>query len=263
MLRATVAALLVANVAFWTYSQGHLRAWGLDPDSEREPQRLQQQVAPETLRLIGPPPALAAGDTTNPPTPGTTGDPTAPLGVDDPAEPTPADPNASDAAPPGPTSQTAGTTAPANGSCWQATGINANLAPLLRGALDKQPELAASWSLDPGTVPARWIVYQGKFTSADALQRRRAELRAAKVDHRDVNNPALQPGLALGTYSTAAAAGSALEALKRQGVLDARVVQERAESTQFTLRLPAITDAQRKRILSLALLGEATLRPCP
>lgn len=259
MLRTTALALLAANVAFWAYAQGHLGALGLPAHADREPQRLAQQVAPGTLvvRNAGLATPTAAPETA----PGAT-----PPGATDTDNPDA--PPAPDTAPP---AEAAPTTAAAPAStrpapataCWQATGLNENLAPLLRGALNNQPELAERWSLNPTVLPARWIVYLGKFPNAEALQRRRAELREARIDHREVNTPALQPGLALGTYSSEDAARRALADLKRQGTGTARVVQERPESRQFTLLLPSITEAQRRRIASLDLLGGRPLQPCP
>jgi hydrogenase maturation factor len=97
--------------------------------------------------------------------------------------------------------------------------------------------------------PARWVVYLGKFASAEALRARKAELRAARVDHRDVNNPALQPGLALGTFPTEAAANQALRDATRNGIKNAKVVTERPETRQHTLTLqqatPALQDSVR------------------
>jgi hypothetical protein len=52
MLRALVLGLVLANGAFFLWSQGHMHAWGLSPVEQREPDRLQQQIAPETIRLL-------------------------------------------------------------------------------------------------------------------------------------------------------------------------------------------------------------------
>jgi hypothetical protein len=64
MLRALVILLLLANAAFYSWTHGWLAGpLGLDPDADREPQRLQAQLHPEALRplalasLVAPPPA--------------------------------------------------------------------------------------------------------------------------------------------------------------------------------------------------------------
>lgn len=251
MLRAAVLTLLLANVGFWLYTQGHLSGLGLVPQAGREPERLGRQVAPEALRVRN------AGHTASTPNASPGGASAEPDGsteatsTEDPPSPTPDTPTAAAPTGSGPT------------ACWQVNGLNSNQTLLLRAALDNLPPPAPRWSLNESVLPARWIVYLGKFPSADALQRRRAELREARVDHREVNTPSLQPGLALGTYSTEEAAQRSLAELTRRGVANARVVQERQETRQYTLVLPAIDDAQRRRIANLGLLGDRPLQRCP
>lgn len=259
MLRTVVAALLLANLVFWTYTQGGFSALGWAPHSGREPERLAQQVAADKLRVRNATPAMATAPATQPPT------------TDTPAPAPATEASATDrteSAERAPGDGAGDTSAPvvaATGptACWQAPGLNPNQTVLIRAALENQPNLAPRWSLDESVLPARWIVYLGKFPSADALQRRRAELREAKVDHREVNTPSLQPGLALGTYSTEEAARRALNDVTRQGIASARVVQERQETRQYTLRLPALDDTQRRRIAALGVLGDRPLQRCP
>ncbi|HZN48108.1 MAG TPA: SPOR domain-containing protein, partial [Ramlibacter sp.] len=52
MLRLVVLLLLLANGAFFAWSQGLLLAWGLGPAQQAEPQRLQQQVRPDSIRVL-------------------------------------------------------------------------------------------------------------------------------------------------------------------------------------------------------------------
>lgn len=52
MLRFIVFVLLLANGAYYAWSQGHLQAWGYGPVQQAEPQRLAQQVRPEALRIV-------------------------------------------------------------------------------------------------------------------------------------------------------------------------------------------------------------------
>lgn len=70
MLRALVLLLLVANTFWWAATHGWLPASWLpfpDPEAEREPQRLQQQVRPEAITVL---PASASAPETAAPTPG-------------------------------------------------------------------------------------------------------------------------------------------------------------------------------------------------
>jgi hypothetical protein len=263
MLRSVVVVLVLANLLSWAYTEGFLGFAGLAPKVQREPLRMEQQVNPDKLRLVGPDGSVAAAVRAPVEEPAE-----APNTQPEPAQP--ADPNAPNAsnAPTGPT----GPGNPAPTACWQAPGYSRAEAATLRSALEREPLLQGVWQLDEAVLPARWVVYLGPFPSTEALQRRRAELRAARIDHREVNNPALQPGLALGTYSTAESAQQALRDVRRQGINNARVEQERPDTPVFALRLPAATASQKALVEGLveglgngpgrALAGRA-LQACP
>lgn len=224
MLRLAVLTLLLANAGYYAWSAGLLASWGLAPASDTEPQRLQQQIAPERIELL-------LG----------TGAPTAPM-------PTPASGG-----------QTAATATPAP-VCLQAGAFDARQAEALRQALADWPQ--GSWSLQEATTTARWMVYIGRMADEDAVAKKRAELRALKVAF-DRPGQALEPGLSLGRFASEEAAQRSLKSLLTQGVKTARVVQERAEQAQFQLRLPAVGEALRGRLHALApTLDERAFQPC-
>lgn len=52
MLRLIVLLLLLANGAYFAWSQGYLQAWGQGPVQQSEPQRLDQQIKPEAIRVL-------------------------------------------------------------------------------------------------------------------------------------------------------------------------------------------------------------------
>ncbi len=54
MLRLLALLLVLANGAYFAWSQGLLRDWGLAPAQQSEPQRLAQQIRPEALRILSP-----------------------------------------------------------------------------------------------------------------------------------------------------------------------------------------------------------------
>ena len=58
MLRLAVLLLLLANAAYYAWSEGWLAGAGLEPVRQTEPQRLRQQIKPEALRIV---PAEEAG----------------------------------------------------------------------------------------------------------------------------------------------------------------------------------------------------------
>ncbi len=227
MLRLAVIALLLANAGYYAYTQGWLRSAGLVTPEQAEPQRLQQQIRPETLKVL-----RAQGATNNPTPP-----------------PAPAAAPAADTAASTPAPTTA---APADaGECLQAGVFDDKQAAALRTAAAALP--AGSWSLEPTPITGRWMIYMGRFDDQDTLDKKRAELRARKVDF-DRAGGTLELGLSLGRFSTEEAAQRGLTALNAQGVRTARVIQERQAATGFILKLPAVTDAQRQQWL-------ATLRP--
>jgi hypothetical protein len=71
MLRLLVLLLVLANAGYYAWSQGVLRDWGLAPPSSSEPQRLQQQIKPDAVRILpasearrAAPPVVAAASKT-------------------------------------------------------------------------------------------------------------------------------------------------------------------------------------------------------
>jgi hypothetical protein len=233
MLRIALLILLLANAGYFAWSQGALTSLGWAPQQHNEPERLQQQLRPETLQLK--PPAAVA----NAPAPGVAA--TAPA----PAAPAPVEaPPAQD----GPA------------QCLQAGIFDDDASDTLRRALVLQfPE--GSWKLDAITQTGRWMVYMGKFADNQALEKKRAELVARKLDH-DRAGGALEPGLSLGRFSSEEAATRELTQLVRQGVRSARVVQERPDKHGFVLRLPAATPALRAQLEALPAFAAKPLRAC-
>jgi hypothetical protein len=134
---------------------------------------------------------------------------------------------------------------------------------VLRRALESALE-SGNWQFDTVTVPARWIVYMGKFANADAMAKKRAELAVMNIVPQALANPDLELGFSLGGFDTQAAANTELARLMSQrGIRTAKVVQERAEGPQHQLKLPALTAEQKARLNDLrpALAGRP-LRPC-
>lgn len=266
MLRWAIAALLVANGLYFAWTQGHLAAIGFPPTSEpREPQRLTQQIAPDKVRLLNGPRGA------EPPT----GAPAAPAPVPPPESAVSAHPPAAAAAaaletspPTAPAAPNATPSAAAPGAanepraCWQASGFSPEQAELLRAELRLLGLGGGDWQLTEARSPGRWIVYMGRYESAEQASRKKAELRAMGVDFRDVNTNGLAPGIALGTFSSEEAAREGLQLAERRNVRTARVVQERAEGLSYSLRLPAIGDTVRARIEALgpAMAGRGLQR---
>ena len=268
MLRIAFALLIVANLGYYLWNQGHLAAIGLMPVAQTEPQRLEQQIKPEALKILAdqasslPAPQEAA---LAPATPAAT-----------PAEPAPAQVPAQAAAQmvsatpepvPAPTPSPAPATTPVSGvkeatRCMQTDGLDERQAAGIRRALASTPQ--EQWELNSSTQNARWMVYMGKLPDAELLERKRSELRGFKVDF-DRAGGSFEPGLSLGRFSSEEAANRHLSTLSNKGVRTARVVQERPEVTTYSLRLPKATASFKSALESQAAkyLDGKALRSCP
>lgn len=238
MLRLALIALLLANAGYYAWSQGLLKDWGFAPQEQAEPQRMNQQIKPETLQILRVNPGKTSASSSS----------------------SPSSPASGAAAPVADAASSAAPTPGDSAECLQAGVFDERQAEALRSAAAALP--AGSWVLDPTAVPGRWMVYMGRFEDLEALDKKRAELRARKVDH-DRAGGTLEYGLSLGRFSSSEAAERELANLAGRGVRTARVVQERPDAPGFTLRLPAVTDALRPQLDALrpAMAGKA-LRAC-
>jgi hypothetical protein len=223
MTRVLVLLLVLANAAYFAWTRGALKPWGMAPAPTSEPQRAQNQIEPEAVRL------LSAASTPRFGTPLTAESPAA---VSAPAS-----------GPSGP--QMSATRAP--GECLLAGPFNDPQWALLQEALRA----------------ARWIVYMGRYADAEAVRRKRGELSVLKVATEPLRNPALEPGLSLGAHPSEAQAKAALEALGLRGVRTARVVREREEVRSHLVRVPDVEPALKPQLDSLRpMLAGKAFQPC-
>lgn len=217
MLRFFVLLLVLANGAYFAWAQGMLLVWGYGPTQQSEPQRLNQQIRPENLRLL----------------------------------------NADDAQ----RAEVAGI-APRPPECLQAGVFNDAQVAALRQVLDTSLPPGA-WNFEAVTEPPRWIIYMGRYAGADAVNKKKAELRQIGVSFENVTTAGLEPGLSLGGFASQAAAQQQLNTLSQRGVRTAKLVQERAEVSGQMLRLLQVDDTVRPRLDDLkAALSGKPLRTC-
>jgi hypothetical protein len=213
MLRLFVLILILANGLYFAWSEGMLRPYGFAPVQQQEPQRLQQQVLPEALRILGPQEFKRVEAQVQ-------------------ADQVPKE-------------------------CLMAGPFDDTQAAALRTALESA--LApGTWQLDPVAVPARWIVYMGKFANAEGLAKKRDELAAMRLVAQNVTNPSLEIGLSLGAFEDQAAANAELAKLNLRGIRTAKVVLEYPQGQQTQLKLPAVTQELKVRVNDIkpALAGK-------
>lgn len=219
MLRLIVLSLVLANAGYYAWSHGLLAAYGFAPTSQTEPQRLAQQIKPDAMRILNPTEARQLEN----------------------------------ARPPASAAVALNTT-----ECLQVGLFNEEQTLVLRdrliGALP-----AGSWVLESAVNPARWMVYMGKYSSADAVVKKQAELRGLGVSFNAPTDTALEPGLSLGSFKTQAEADTELARIAKKGVKTAKVIQERAEQRGQKLKLPAASAALRTQLdaIKQQLAGKA------
>jgi len=207
-MRLFVGLLLLANIAFYVWSQGWVdELVGVHARGDREPDRLNKQVRPETMRILTPQAVAAAASA-----------------------------------------------AESSLVCLEAGPFDDNsIAPaenIVRASLPQ-----GAWTRDTQQVPARWIVYMGRYANREAQQKKAQELTRLKVPYEEVNGaPALEPGLSLGHFPNREQADSALQRLADRGIHTGRVVELSKASVLYTLRVDR-ADAEMSDKVS-ALHGE-------
>jgi hypothetical protein len=214
MLRLIVLVLVLANGVYFAWRDGWLHAYGFGPTAQREPQRMVQQIKPESLRILSTPEIKRVE------------------------------------------AQVQADLAPKE--CLQAGPFDDAQAVVLRRALESGLG-GTGWQIDAVVVPARWIIYMGKFANAEALAKKRGELRTMSITPQNVTTAPLEMGLSLGGFEDQAAATAELARLAQRGIRTARVVQERQESRLSQLKVPAATEATKQRLneFKQALAGRA------
>lgn len=218
MLRPLALFLLLINSVYFAWSNGLLKAYGFAPTQQSEPQRVEQQIAPDALHI------LSATEFKR---------------VE---------------------AQVRADLAPKE--CLQAGPFDDEQAATLRRTLEAtlSPNL---WQLDAVPIPARWIVYIGKFATEEGLAKKRTELIALDLSPQTPSNPDLHLGLSLGGYDNPKAANAELARLNQRGIRTAKVILERPEGHNILLKLPTVSEALKPQLNAIkpALFGK-NLRSC-
>jgi len=241
MLRLFVLLLLVANGLFFAWSKGYLSQWGFAAASKNEPFRMAEQIEPERIAIKQ-----------NAVTP-------APIATSNLPAPVPSSTQT-------PVATTTQTPPAATTTCLTAGAFNDRQSTALKQTLSTQlPNLR--WRFDAVTVPARWIVYMGKYPNNTARDLKKSQLNQINVRYEVLTEGNLEPGLSLGSHATQVAANQSLQQLFKQGVRTARVLQEAPEQRAQTLVVPSADDTNRAKLNTVyatiaAQLGNKTLQVC-
>jgi len=226
MLRALVALLLVANLAFWAWSSGALEGLGLAPSHERDPARLSEQIRPDAVRVLPP--------STEPATAG----------------PAPA------------ASATTVSDAETRGlsQCLEAGPFAPALLDAAERALVAAGIPEGTWVRKGQDLAAQFAVVLGPFSSNEALRNKREEIGRLRLPLEALNLPASSPAaasqpvlvLALGRYDSRSAAEAALEGFNRRGVRTARLAELQPARSETRLRVQSASAAQAEQLRALS-----------
>ena len=209
MLRALVLLFLLVNAAlyYWLHS---------DPQalqSDREPQRLGHQVAPDAIQVLPDLPASGARGASS-------ASPAALAASTSGAEVALAAATASAT-----TVSFAHRTSAADLDCSETPPLDDARFAALKQALAKAGVPADAIAERRQPQGGSWMVYLGRFADSQAWQQKADELGKLDVKFERVNTPTtLAPGLALGHFTSSADAAKKLDELTKHGVHGARVV---------------------------------------
>jgi hypothetical protein len=278
LLRAFVLLAVIANLVFAAWHAGLLKGIGLSPRTQRDPQRVEQQVRPQALRVLGPD-ATAAAVAAGANAAAVVGSPSAaadaltnaassPMGSSSLTQPAAA-PAAAPASAPGSTSATAPTTREAL-ACIEVGPVEPGAAQdaLERALAAVAPARAVARETRP--TSAQYAVFVGPVLSREAARQRRDELIKLKISFEPieiVEGRAREKlgGYALGRHDSEAAATAALDELRTRGLRNARVVLAREQGALRTwLKLDRLTGTQADavRALPAASLAGAKAGEC-
>lgn len=270
MLRPLVVMLLAANIGFWAWSQGALDGLtGVPHDSDREPQRLAAQIAPERLEILHTElPASAASAASAAHGAASAASATAAAAASSAASTVaaasapPAEASAAALTPP--TAAPVPTPAPVPTVCLEAGPFNAaewrTAQVALRRVLDD-----SSWTLTSREKAGTWMVYVGPYKSREIMARRADQLRQLEIafeEARDLPDEYI-PGFVFGRYGVEADARALQTRLSSQKIRYVRVVPLVRPAVSHTVRIPKADPAMRARLAALKprLSGNA-FEPC-
>jgi len=147
--------------------------------------------------------------------------------------------------------------------CLQAGPFTSTEAEVAERTLRDAGVAPAAWQAIRTEVPGAFMVYMGRYSDRELLQRKRDEVRRMRLDVEELRSPAeLAPGLNLGQFETRPAADAALARMVQRGVRTARVDTVRAAQNQTLLRLPAADGVLRARLAGLRLPSGPGFNSC-
>ena len=189
MLRLLVGVLVIANLAFWAWTQPAIvQALGLPSSSEREPQRLALQQQAQAIRVLP-----ASSPAASAPDPGAGNSLGAPA-------------SGPDALAASAGADGASAFDPGLQACLETPALSPAQVPQAVRALQQAGVAPGGWVEMRRDVPGEWLLYMGRFADREQLQRKASELSALALRYEEILSGELAPGLQLGRFDAAAPA---------------------------------------------------------
>lgn len=239
MLKFVFWSLLALNAALFAYAQGYL---GKLDAGEREPQRLENQLAAERMVMLSAAQAREAAELSAQPAPAQAA----------PAEPAPP------AEAPAPAIETIACTQAGSFAAADARRFETRVARL---GLDRR----VSRINVPFQEVTSHLVYLPPNGGKEGAERRVAELKEKGVQNFFVmqGESPLKWAVSLGVFKNEAAAQSLATALGKQGVRGVRVLPRGPQGSRAAWQFRDLTPDERKRVAGIADdFAGAQLRPC-
>ena len=138
--------------------------------------------------------------------------------------------------------------------CLQAGPFTNGEAEVAERTLRDAGIAPAAWQAIRSEAPGAYIVYMGRYSDRELLQRKSDEVRRMRLDVEELRSPPeLMPGLSLGQFDGKPAADAALARMVLRGVRTARVVMLRPAQNQTLIRLPSADGTLRAHLAGLRL----------
>ncbi|HOZ66038.1 MAG TPA: hypothetical protein PLH13_01235 [Burkholderiaceae bacterium] len=228
MLRLIVLLLILANGLYFAWSHQIFSELGWGKTQQTEPHRLQQQINPEHVQVLG------MND----------------LRVQD----KPSNTSTSLAA--------TSAKAPVNAQCMQTGVYNDKQVELLRAKLSALMP-PNSWRFDELAPQQNWLIYMGKYANSSMFELKKAELKKMQLSFTAINEGAMALGISLGRFQNQVDANQSLNALSKRGIRTAKVVQEPITGKTYQVVFPAIgTDLIPKMNALTASFSGKSLQTC-
>ena len=237
MLRLVVLLLILANGLYFAWSHQIFSELGWGKTQQTEPHRLQQQINPERIQVLGMNDLRAQDKASNTLT------------------------SLADSSP-NPASTATSAKAPVNAQCMQTGVYNDKQLELLRAKLSALMP-PNSWRFDELAPQQNWLIYMGKYASGSMFELKKAELKKMQLSFTPINEGAMALGISLGRFQSQADANQSLNALSKRGIRTAKVVQEPITGKTYQVVFPAIgTDLIPKINALTASLSGKSLQSC-